>query len=244
MPRGQLPKAYLRMDPDLDAKHPDNLAEFIRIMCAANRQPWRGRFRNRAVLEALVGKSATRRAIHRGDLIPAAEHSCGYCPEGEATPDTLYLDGWDTWQEGDLTVAERMRGYRSRRNGRRNAPVTSTVTPAVTQASLRRIPPSEASDNKASNDDDDARAGPDDLELLTEDLLAPGHATQRQLRAIRNFARAVGTNRALEVMRHWRGQLDVDDRFTAAFEQLAAEATEAKAGRRKPSRFDYLDVPA
>lgn len=41
MPRGQLPKAYLRMDPDLNAKHPDNLSEFVRLMCAANRRPWR-----------------------------------------------------------------------------------------------------------------------------------------------------------------------------------------------------------
>ena len=238
--RGQLPKAYLRMDPDLDAKHPDNLAEFIRLMCAANRQPWRGRFRSRVILEAIVGKPATKRAIDRGDLIPAVDHTCGHCPAGEPTAETLYLDGWDTWQEGDLTVSERMRGYRARRNGKRNA----TVTPTVTAAPPDRIPPSEASDNKASNDDVDARDGVDALELATDDLLAPYHATPKQLRAIANFARAVGPDRALEVLHHWRGQLEIPDRFTAAFEQLQAEADTAKDSRRKPSKFAYLDQGA
>lgn len=237
MVRGQLPKAYLRMDPDLDAKHPDNLAEFIRIMCAANRQPWRGRFRNRAVLEAIVGKPAAKRAIDRGDLIPAGEHECRHCPPGEATVGTLYLDGWDTWQEGDMTVSERMRGYRDRRNTKRNGAVTSTVT----QPSHEPSPPSEASDNKASIPQPPAPYDADDLEVLADGLL--GHpATPRQLQAVRGLSHKVGKAHAVDVLRHWLRQPEVDDQFGAALAQLQTEAD--VKGKRGRSQFAYMDEPA
>ena len=238
MTRGQLPKAYLRMDPDIDAKHPDNLAEFVRIMCAANRQPWRGRFRSRAVVEALVGKAPTKRAIERGDLIPASQHSCRQCPPGDG-PDALYLDGWDTWQEGDLTVAERMRGYRASRNAKRNGTVTPTVTPSVTDHHANRNGPSRQQDNKTTSDDDPPNP-PDEIELLTDDLLAPSTATPKQLRAMQSFARAVGRSRTVEVLQHWRGQLDVDDRFSGAYEQLQAETAKPRNG--KAAEFAYLDT--
>jgi hypothetical protein len=76
----------------------------VRLICAANRQPKRGRFRGDVVVSRLIGPKRFRAAVARGDLIR----------EGEVH---WYLDGWDEWQEGDFTVGERMHRLRTRRNG-------------------------------------------------------------------------------------------------------------------------------
>ena len=101
--RGQLPKAYLRIDPNLDATHPAP-GDMVSLMCAANRQPVRGRFKNAELAERVLGHRLYRRSVERGDLI---RNGTG-----------VYVDGWDEWQEGDFTVGDRMaRLRRRRRNG-------------------------------------------------------------------------------------------------------------------------------
>lgn len=115
MSRDGLPRAYLRMSPDLD-QHPDPLA-MIKAMCSAARQPARGRFREPKVLERVVGRRQYREMVQRGDVIPA-----------DPGPG-VYLDGWDEWQEGDWTVAERMRRMRDRRKRRGNGRVTPPASP-------------------------------------------------------------------------------------------------------------------
>jgi hypothetical protein len=224
MPRGQLPKAYLRIDPDIDAKHPDNLAELIRLLCAANRQPRRGVFRSRVMVEALLGKGPTKRLVERGDLREI---------DGAWT-----VGGWDHWQEGNLDVAERMRRIRAERDNKPRTNGAHSAHSTDTDSARLVAPTPKASGNKASDDDDPQT--PDEIELLADDLLAPHTATPRQLRALRGFVRLVGHDRTLEVMAHWVGQ-KIDDRFSGAFEQLQAEADEAKAGKRKPNEFAYLD---
>ena len=109
-----MPRAYLRMSPDLD-QHPDPLA-MVRAMCAAARQPERGRFRHQVTLERAVGKRQFRFMVERGDIVPAGS-GVG-----------VYLAGWDEWQEGDWTVAERMRRMRQRRKETK-AKNVSRVTP-------------------------------------------------------------------------------------------------------------------
>ena len=104
MPKGSLPKAYLRLDPNIDQTHPDNLDGFIRLLCASNRQPVRGRFRSRALVEGVLGRAAVKRLIERGDICQQ--------PDGSWT-----VPGWSEWQEGDWTVADRQRRIRARRNG-------------------------------------------------------------------------------------------------------------------------------
>lgn len=102
MSRDGLPRAYLRLDPNIDQTHPD-IGAFIRLLCAAARQPDRGRFRDLAHLQALFGKHRVHQMIARRDV--------------EALPDgRYYVPGWDEWQEGDLTVGERMKRMRARRN--------------------------------------------------------------------------------------------------------------------------------
>ena len=100
MTRDGLPRAYLRIDPNID-QHPD-IAAMIQLLCAAHRQVDRGRFRDLSIVERSIGKGRVRKAIERGDLVPLDDGR-------------WYLQGWDDWQEGDLTVGDRMRRMRSRR---------------------------------------------------------------------------------------------------------------------------------
>ena len=142
MTRGQLPKAYLRVDPNLDQTHPDHLEEFVRLLCVAARQPSRGRFRSRAVLEGLFSRAVVSRFYARGDVADQADGR-------------VYVQGWDPWQEGDLTVAERMRRVRNSRNNdvtessRPSDGAVSDASPGrngpVTEPLPKRISPSEAS---------------------------------------------------------------------------------------------------
>lgn len=104
--KGALPKAYLRIDPNVDQTHP-SVGEFVKVLCAANRQPTRGRFKNEAVLAAAVGRGIAKRSLERRDVV--------------VEQDRLVVKGWDEWQEGDHTVAERMSRIRARH---RNASVT------------------------------------------------------------------------------------------------------------------------
>lgn len=99
--KGALPKAYLRIDPNMD-QHEDALT-MVRLICAANRQPRRGRFKGEAPIVRAIGRNKFKQAVVRGDLVL----------DGETV---WYLDGWDEWNEGDLTVGERMSRLRERRN--------------------------------------------------------------------------------------------------------------------------------
>jgi hypothetical protein len=88
---------------------------FVACLCHADQQSERGRFRNERLLKVLLEKRArwVPFLIAHGDLV--------VLPDGR-----LYVDGWDEWQEGDLTVPERMVRLRARKN------VTNGVTPVVT----------------------------------------------------------------------------------------------------------------
>lgn len=114
MTRDGLPRAYLRIDPNLDQTMPD-VDAFVRLLCAAARQPERGRFRDRALLDRAIGRAKTRRAIERGDVCVLEDGR-------------LYVVGWDEWQEGDYTVGERMRRMRNRRK-KPVSPVTAPTLP-------------------------------------------------------------------------------------------------------------------
>lgn len=121
-------RAYLRVDPALFERKviqqgypPVAYAAYCAVLCLADSQPIRGRFRDQRVLKALVGPLARHLGflLERRDLIPAAEHSrCVNCPTGHGAPMQLYVDGWDEWQEGDWQVKERMARVRHKnRNG-------------------------------------------------------------------------------------------------------------------------------
>lgn len=140
--KGQLPKAYLRLDPNID-RNPD-MPLLVRIICEANRQDPRGRFRGWERVVLALGKVGAARARERGHIVEQ--------------PGGVWVVGhWDHWQEGDLTVGERMKRLRERKR----MTVTPAVTIGVTQGVTVTAPPSEASGVKAlgteTEDDDRAR---------------------------------------------------------------------------------------
>lgn len=114
-------RAYLRLDPGFYEKKLAQgyplaaIGAFAGVLCLAELQPDRGRFRDLAVLRALLGAAAARQVpflMERGDL----------CYEGTR----IYVVGWDEWQEGDVTVKERMQRIRNR-NAKRNPDRNPTV---------------------------------------------------------------------------------------------------------------------
>lgn len=113
-------RAYLRLDPnfaDRKSDYPDGAHRaYIDMLCFAEQQHPRGRFRSRKLLAVLLEKRARwiPFLIEHGDLIEFGDGK-------------LYVEGWDQWQEGDVTVSERMKRLRSRRKGD-----TPTDTPDVT----------------------------------------------------------------------------------------------------------------
>ncbi len=131
----EFPKAYLRISPNLD-QHPDPAA-MVRAICAANRQSERGRFREPAVLERAVGRKSYRTLVERGDIVPANPGP------------GVYLEGWDQWQEGDHTVAERMKRLRQRQRNGKVTPPPSPDRNGVTTTALENtstVGSSQASD--------------------------------------------------------------------------------------------------
>jgi hypothetical protein len=138
--RDGMPRAYLRIDPNID-QHPDPLA-MVRAMCAAARQPERGRFREAVVLERAVGRTAYKGMVQRGDVVPLDQG--------------IYLDGWDEWQEGDHTVGDRMRRMRARRTTKRHttvSPVTPPPSPDRTGVTTDAVSLSSTSIGVKASDD-------------------------------------------------------------------------------------------
>jgi len=143
MPRekGTLPRAYLRIDPNIDQTH-EQPGEMLRLICVAARQPRRGRFKNRTALYSVFGQGAAKRALARGDILDhTTPGDCARTPEYErfctlALPH-LYVEGWDEWQESDLEVGARMRRLRAKK--RRNAVTPDGPPSAVTALRPERL---------------------------------------------------------------------------------------------------------
>lgn len=112
-------RAYHRVDPRMDeAKShytPAQLGAFLKVQLVAGRQKHRGRFRSLEALRMTLPVSYVR---HIPFLVSEGDIRVG----GDGT---AYIDGWDEWQEGDITVKERMAKLRNRR---RNNGVTDGVT--------------------------------------------------------------------------------------------------------------------
>lgn len=110
-----MPRAYLRIDPNLD-QHPDPLGMLL-LLCAGARQAERGHFKDRTVVARAIGTARTKALVSRRDIV-------------ELTDGRWYIEGWDEWQEGDYTVGERMKRMRARRKRSSNvAPVTVPASP-------------------------------------------------------------------------------------------------------------------
>lgn len=115
-------RAYIRVSPDLVVdkevdNYPDGaIVAWVKVLGAASKQAERGRFLNKIVLTGFMGrhKRWVNFLLAHKDLIQKKDGS-------------LYVEGWDEWQEGDWTVADRVQRIRNRRDF-----VTPDVTGDVT----------------------------------------------------------------------------------------------------------------
>jgi hypothetical protein len=141
-------RAYLRLDPHLfDRKVVDQgypagaIAAYVAIICLGDEQPKRGRFRSERMLRLLMDEPRGGVALRWGKWVSylMSHGDLTRLPDGQ-----VYIDGWDEWQEGDVTVQDRMQRLRDRRKrNRESGPVTTgtvtlNVTPAVNIPSERR----------------------------------------------------------------------------------------------------------
>lgn len=94
-------------------------AAFVGTLCLAEHQPNRGRFRDVRVLRALLGPAGrwVSELVTRGDVVVGKDGM-------------VYVDGWDEWQEGDVTVGERVSRIRTRRRVTPST-VTGVTVPTV-----------------------------------------------------------------------------------------------------------------
>jgi hypothetical protein len=112
-------RAYHRVDPLMDERKshytPAQFGAFLKVQLVSGRQTHRGRFRSIEALRMALPSSYARHVdflVAEGDIV--------ITKDGRA-----YVDGWDEWQEGDVTVKDRMARLRNRK---RNATVTDGVT--------------------------------------------------------------------------------------------------------------------
>lgn len=116
-------RAYHRIDPLMDERKshytPAQLGAFLKVQLVSGRQTNRGRFRSRKHLEGMLPAPYARLLpwlFEQGDLIEM--------PDG-----SVYIDGWDEWQEGDITVGERMKHIRDRHPERDGYPTSHQGMP-------------------------------------------------------------------------------------------------------------------
>ena len=107
-------RAYHRVDPLMDERKshytPAQFGAYLKVQLVAGRQSHRGRFRSIEALRMALPAAYARHVpflVEEGDVVVSRTH--------------VYVDGWDEWQEGDVTVGERMKRLRNRR---RNGTVT------------------------------------------------------------------------------------------------------------------------
>lgn len=95
--------AYVKVPTDIVMTHADP-GEWAELQCYGALQPERGYFANRKVMDNVLGKARARRCVDRGDIELQADGR-------------WYIADWD-FQEGDRTVAERMKRWRTKRRER------------------------------------------------------------------------------------------------------------------------------
>jgi hypothetical protein len=127
-------RAYLRVAPEMFERKleqgytPAQIGAFIAVLCLADSQPRRGWFRDETVLRALLTPPFAR-------YLPFLMQQKDLVRHGKS----LYVDGWTEWQDGDFTVAERMKRLRERQKSTED--VTTITPPVVTEVTPPNVTP-------------------------------------------------------------------------------------------------------
>ena len=128
-------RAYIRFSPKtfhekvvIDGYPPGAFAAFAAVLCMAEEQPERGRFRSERLLRLLLDEPEegvrvgwgkwVKYLLEHGDLV-------------KQDRGVLYVVGWDEWQEGDFTVAERVARLRKKRKDAATGATDDVTAPGV-----------------------------------------------------------------------------------------------------------------
>jgi hypothetical protein len=113
-------RLYIRLDPEIYDRlvvekgwTDTQFTAYIGTLCAAEKQDWRGRFRNKVALKAQLLARHSRLLDHllqEKSLVPITKE--GGSPEKDPP---LAVVGWDPWQEGNLTPRQREAAIRALR---------------------------------------------------------------------------------------------------------------------------------
>jgi hypothetical protein len=102
-------RAYHRVDPLMDERKshytPAQFGAFMKLQLLSGRQAHPGRFQSVAALKRAMPAEYARLVpflVEQADIVTL--------DDGRA-----YVDGYDEWQDGDLTVGERMKRLRERK---------------------------------------------------------------------------------------------------------------------------------
>jgi hypothetical protein len=132
-------RAYIRLDPDYAERkehYPDGaFVALTALLCAGANHSKRGVYKSEKLVRVLLGKRARwiPYLIEQGDLVLRDDAS-------------IYIDGWEEWQEGNWKVAERMARVRAKRHRNRNPKRNPVSNPGSNSLFLE--------DNDNDNDND------------------------------------------------------------------------------------------
>lgn len=153
-------RAYIRFSPKtfhekvvVDGYPPGAFAAFAAVLCMAEEQPERGRFRSERLLRLLLDEPEegvhvgwgkwVKYLLEHGDLV-------------KQDRGVLYVVGWDEWQEGDFTVAERVARLRKKRKDATAAATDDVTVPGVITPSDVGGKPSAVGRRPSAGTPDDA----------------------------------------------------------------------------------------
>ncbi len=143
-------RAYHRVDPLMDERKshytPAQLGAFLKVQLVAGRQSKPGEFRSLQALSDALPKSYSRHIdflVSERDLLIKRNGN-------------VIVDGWKEWQEGDLTVGERMKRLRDRK-----------------KADVSVDEPSEPSPDRNSNRNDQRNEVTDDIDVSLRTAASP-----------------------------------------------------------------------
>lgn len=122
--------------PGREPYPPAAVAAFYGILCLADQQPYRGHFQSERLLRVLLEGGGVIGSTYSRTVPYLIEHKDLVREPGG----TLYVDGWNELQEGDLTVVDRMNRYRGRKRSV-TPPATPDVTDTVTEPVTDEVTP-------------------------------------------------------------------------------------------------------
>lgn len=246
-------RAYLRYSPRtfhdkavVDRYPPGAFAAFGALLCLAEEQPERGRFRSERLLRLLLDEPEDGVKLGWGKWVPFLIEHGDLVRQDRGV---LYVVGWDEWQEGDFTVAERVARLRRKRRDDVTADVTDAVTADVTgpvtgaRLAVGGRPKAVGGGGRRPQPPPTVANGKDDGPVATWLLLARSGPTAKARAWMLELAGTHGDGAVSAAMvEAWQADPDRRTLLSRVQGALAASAADAEAARQEAGRAAAADV--